>query len=123
MKIKLNFKVDEATLNGRIYPKEVLKKAFDEKLSIGNFFVQEHHSPEYNDLTKVFAEVKDYKITSKSEILVNINLLKTPIAEKFKDGKFELTTSGVGIFENDKKTISKVFKVSHLFVVGGEESE
>lgn len=123
MKIKLNFKADEPTLNGRIYPKEVLKKAFDERLSNGHFFVQDYHAPNYNDLRKVFAEVESYEIGPNSEILVDINLLRVPIAEKFKDGKFELTTSGVGILKDDKKTIAEDFKILHLFVVGGEENE
>jgi hypothetical protein len=124
MKIKLNFKADEPTVNGHIYPKEVLKKAFDKRLSDGNFFIQQCNTKNYwIKLEDVFAEVESYEIKSNSEILVDIKLLDTPVAEKFKDGNFELTIFGVGIFEVDKKTISEDFKVSHLFVVGGKGSE
>jgi hypothetical protein len=125
MKIKLNFKAGKPTVNGHIYPKEVLEKAFDKRLSDGHFFVQQYKSGNnfYCELKNVFAEVESYEIEPNSEILVDIRLLDVPVAEKFKDGKFELTISGVGIFEDDKKTISEDFKISHLFVVGGNESE
>ena len=124
MKIKLNFKADEPTVNGHIYPKEVLEKAFDKRLSNGHFFVQQHTSKEfYCKIEDVFAEVESYTIEPNSEILVDIKLLDVPLAEKFQDGNFELTIFGVGIFEDDKKTISEDFKVSHLFVVGGKGSE
>ena len=124
MKIELNFKADEPTANGRIYSKEILKKAFDERL-IGHFFIQEYNNSDnvFVDIDKIFAEVESYEIKPNSEILVDIKLLDTPIAKKFKDRKFELTTSGVGILEDDKKTISEGFKLSHLFVVGGNGSE
>jgi len=124
MKIKLNFKADEPTVNGRIYPKEVLKKAFDERLLNGHFFVQKYNSNDFSvKFENVFAEVKSYEIEPNSEILVDIKLLDTPIAEKFKDREFELTTSGSGVLEDDKKTISEGFIISHLFVVGGNGSE
>lgn len=124
MKIKLNFKADEPTVNGRIYPKEVLKKAFDERLLNGNFFVQQYNGDDFSiKFENVFAEVKSYEIESNSEILVDIKLFDIPIAEKFKDGNFELSTSGVGICEDDKKTIAEDFKISCLFVVGGNGSE
>ena len=124
MKIKLNFKAGEPTVNGHIYPKETLEKAFDKRLSDGNFFVQQFNSKNYYvSIEDIFAEVESYKIEPNSEIVVDIKLFDTPIADKFKDGKFELTISGVGIFEDDKKTISEDFKISHLFVVGGKGSE
>jgi len=124
MKIKLNFKADEPTVNGRIYSKEILKKAFDERLLNGNFFIQQYNGDDFSiKLENVFAEVKSYEIEPTSEILVDIKLLDTPIAEKFKDGNFELSTSGIGKLEDDKKTIAEDFTISCLFVVGGKGSE
>jgi hypothetical protein len=120
MKVKMNFKVDTLTLNGHIYPKEVLKKALDERKDKGNFFIYQCNSYKIED---IFAEVIDYKIKPSSEILVDIKFLNTPVVDKFKEGKFELTIFGVGIFEDDKKTISKDFKISHLYVVRGDENE
>jgi hypothetical protein len=117
MKVKFNFKADTPTANGYIYPKEVLKKALDERISKGNFFVYQSESL---NIENIFAEVKSYKIKPTSEILVDVKLLDTPIAKQFENEKIELTTFGVGILEDDKKTISKDFKISHLFVVEGD---
>lgn len=120
MKVKMNFKADTLTTNNRIYPKEVLKKALDERMSKGNFFVRQS---EDLYVKNIFAEVKSYKIEPNSEILVDVKLLNTPIADIFKDGKFKLTIFGVGILEHDKKTISKDFKISHLYVVEEKEKK
>ncbi len=118
MKVKMNFKADTPTANGHIYTKEVLKKAFDKRITKGNFFIYQCDSYKIED---IFAEVIDYKIEPNSEILVDVKFLNTPIADTFKEGKFKLNIFGVGILEDDKKTISKDFKISHLFVVGEDE--
>ena len=68
MKIKINFKADEPTVNGRIYPKEVLKKAFENRLKSSLFVTKEFR----NDTTgipveDIIGEVKDYEINEENE--------------------------------------------------------
>lgn len=120
MKIKLNFKADAPTVNGHIYPKEVLKKAFDERFKT-DVFISSESSP-YLKVENIIAKAESYEITPDSEILIDVKMIDTPAAKIFKDEKFEITTSGIGVFENDHKTISDQFKLSHFFVVK-EESE
>lgn len=111
MKVKLNFKVDTPTVNGHIYPKEVLKKAFDEKLSKNDVFVLDRHTEEKIDLNNVVAVAKKYKILSNSEILIDIKPLK-------EDIDFEITTSGFGRIDEKTKIINDDYKLSHFFIVG-----
>jgi len=116
MKIKINFKAGEPTANGTIYPKEVLKKAFDERFKT-DVYISRESSP-YLKVDEIVAKAESYEITPESEILVDLKILDTPAAEKFKDGIFEITTFGIGIFEDeDHRIISDQYKLSHFFIV------
>lgn len=116
MKIKINFKAGEPTVNGHIYSKEVLKKAFDERFKT-DVYISRENSP-YLKADEIVAKAESYEITPESEILVDMKILDTPAAEKFKDKIFEISTFGVGIFEDEDHTIiSDQYKLSHFYIV------
>jgi hypothetical protein len=115
MKVKLNFKVDTPTVNGHIYPRDVLKKAFDERFSKGNVFVTSDGSFEI-DFHKIIGEAESYEIKPNNDIIINLKLLnlKNKIIDK---SKFELTSSGMGNLD-ENNTIHDDYILSHFFVVG-----
>ncbi len=114
MKLKVNFKADKPTLNGHVYPKETLKKAFDERFDKGNVFITSHGNSAEVDLSKIVGKAKSYEINKDSEILVDTTLIG-PMREDLKKGVFEISTFGVGSI-NDKKVIGADYKLSHFFL-------
>jgi len=120
MKIKVNFKAGEPTANGRIYPEEVLRKAFDKRFKT-DVYISRKNSP-YLKLDEIIAKAESYEITSKSEILIDVKILDTLSGEEFKNRYFEITTSGVGIFEDEQHIIiSDQYKLSHFCIVKKKE--
>jgi predicted kinase len=120
IRVKLNFQADKPTVNGHVYSKEILKKAFDERFSNGNVFVVDSYSGENVDLGKIIAVAKSYEINSNSEILIDIKPLKMHLKEIFEDNhlvNFEITSSGFGTIDEKTKIIND-FKLSYFFVVG-----
>jgi hypothetical protein len=115
MKIKVNFKTDEPTVNGRIYPKEVLKKAFDERLE-GSLFVTEKFDMEAVGVpvSDIIAEVKDYEITEKNEIIVDINPIRRK--ELLERNDIKLTTAGYASLKNNEKIVGDDFILTSLFI-------
>ena len=119
MKIKVNFKADHPTVNGHIYPKEVLKKAFDERFKTDVYISCENSGTV--SIEKIVAKAESYEITPESEILVDMKILDTLVGKIFKDGNFEITTYGVGVFADETQTLmSDQYKLSHFYVVPEE---
>jgi hypothetical protein len=116
VKIKVNFKADHPTVNGHIYPKEVLKKAFDERFKT-DVYVSCVNSGTVR-IDEIVAKAESYEITPESEILVDMKILDTSAGKQFKDENFEISTYGVGIFEDeDHIIISDQYKLSHFYIV------
>ena len=116
MKIKVNFKVDHPTVNGHIYPKEVLKKAFDERFKSDVYISRVNSGTVKFD--EIVAKAESYEITPESEILVDMKILDTPAGKQFKDLNFEISTYGIGEFADETHTLmSDQYKLSHFYVV------
>lgn len=116
MKIKVNFKADHPTVNGHIYPKEVLKKAFDERFK-SDIYVSCKNSGSVR-VDEIVAKAESYEITPESEILVDMKFLDTPAGKQFKDEIFEISTYGIGTFADETHTLmSDQYKLSHFYIV------
>ena len=119
MKVKLNFKADKPTVNGHIYPEEVLKKAFDKKFAENNVFVLDNYNAEKIDLNNVIGMAKDYEIKSNSEILIDVKAVKNELLKIYlEDLDFKITMAGFGHIDEKTNTIDKDFKLSYFFIVG-----
>lgn len=114
--ITINFKADEPTVNGRIYPKELLLKAFAEK---EEFYV-EHADPKHikevvtmrNVIGSTKLEIKDDNTISGSFRKFETNAWKA-----IKDIPFEelsFTTNGLG--KTDENNIINDFKLISIVV-------
>lgn len=118
IKVKLNFQADKPTLNGRVYPKAVLKKAFDERFTEDVFVIDSYNDGKI-DFTKMIAIAKNYEIKESGEIILDIKPLETPIGKfsigLLKEKCFEITTAGFGTVDEKTKTIND-FKLSHFFI-------
>jgi len=116
MKVKLNIKPDEPTLNGRIYPKniiedEIISKELPVYLGIGN--------GELNILEDLIGFAKS-EINEKNEIVSEIKLLSSNAAKIFStmpsDG-YDYTIKGIGeVLDN----IVSEFKCSSINVIDRE---
>lgn len=116
MKVKLNFQADKPSLNGRIYTKYNIKKSFDEKFFNGDVFVLDSYGNNGKiDLSKVIGIAKKYEINSKSEIIIDMKLLKTSLSKIFEGKEFKITSSGYGHVDEETGII-KDFKLSHFFI-------
>jgi len=116
MEVKINFKVNEPTTNGRIYPKEILKKAFDERFKHTVFITDSNDDGKLDglDVNKIIGEAKGYKINEKNEILIDVKMYERG-KKLFNNVDFNLTTSGLGSLDK-KRTIKSDFIFSHFFV-------
>jgi hypothetical protein len=115
-KVKLNFKIDNPTVNGRVYPKEVLKKAIDERIEDHLFVTDTYSNPV--QVSDIIGECKDYEINEKGEITFHIH----PIGKnKIDFDNITLSTSGFASLDRDQVTIKDDYKLLSLFVVNDDE--
>jgi hypothetical protein len=120
MKIKVNFKAGEPTLNGHVYPEEVLKKALDKKFEEPVFITSENTDGFKIDVSKIIGEAKKYKIKENNEIIIHAKVFEK-YKDLFENKKIEITTYGFGEFEDDGKTIKDNFVLSHFFIAKDEK--
>jgi len=128
MKCELNYKVDEHTVNGHIYPKEVLIKAFDSRLKNGPFPVIPSSKDINNGfvpVSKYIGLVQSYEIEDDGTVYFEVKPIETPFGKMMEDmlKVFKLTTVGVGMLKRDKKTISNDYILSALFLSKNDEYE
>jgi hypothetical protein len=117
MKVKLNIKPDEPTVNGHIYPKdiierEILSRELPVYLGLG--------TGELNDLSDLIGFATS-KLNENNEIVIEIKFLNTSEANVFKAMRpddYEYTIKGLGKASKDKKIID--FKCSSINVVDKE---
>ena len=124
MKIEFNIKVDEPTSNKTIYPKEVIKKAFDEKLNNTFPITLDHVTTGHNNATivsfkDICGTVENYKINNDNSIVSEIITYENPHGKllkeildtnKFKSLKFQI--NGIGIIKNGVVEEYKIISTS-----------
>lgn len=120
--INLNFKTDTPSLNGRIYPKEVLEKSLLEKLknkgSIPILLDRIPYPQSVDDSSLLFNKAGDatsYIIKPDGDITVDIIPLDTPkgvLLKRILD-TCEFTTDGLGDID-DNNVISN-FILNYIF--------
>ncbi len=114
--MKKMFRVDEPTVNGRIYPREVVEKAIEEYMSSEAHFGELDHPENLNiNLDRVSHKVIDTFITDKGDWMARIEILKTPMGEVLE----QLIANGILPKLDPRSTgiISEDFVVSDLQIV------
>ena len=111
MKFTINFKADTPTKNNHVYPKSVLKKAFD-SIAENKIFVTSKAPTSFAsvDIRDIIGEVKEYEITKSGDIIIDVDVFK----EDLFNNK-EITTYGVGSLDKDN-IIKDDFKLCGFFV-------
>lgn len=110
--ITINFKVDEPTINGHIYPKDVFLKALDKRKEI--FVENEINMNTVVELSKVIGIVQ-LEIQEDNTICGPFKKFNTPAWNKIKNIQFEdlrFTTKCFGEFEKDSKIIKYIQLIS-----------
>lgn len=122
IKAKLNIQVNTPTPNGRIYPRNVLKKAFKERLDRKNpLYVCNRRGFDATkaDVDSIIGKVIDYEI-EENDISIDIHLF-----ESYKDilekKEIELCMNGLASIEEDHITIKDDLMISHLYVTPKKE--
>lgn len=114
IEMKLNFKLGEPTVNGRIYPKET-KEAFEKVKYVS--MCSEHPENSVLDLTKVFGTAET-KVEEDGSINCQIKPLGTPQSRMFEslinDDLVDLTSFGVGEIEGN---VVKNYKPSYFYFI------
>ena len=116
LKLKLNFKIDEPTENGRIYSKEVLKNSIDERLKENKLFVTKECPKDFVVYSKeIIGIVKSYEILEDNSVVFEVKSTSSFLSEEFKNN-VELTTYGFcdTVLEN---VYVKDIKLISLFLV------
>jgi len=121
VKLKLNFKADEPTVNGRIYPKEVLKKAFEHRYKTQPVYICDESSYQPMnigiDISHVIGKSPSYEIRDDGTIILDV--IPYINADRFSllgIKGVELTTCGIGHVEEDGITIDEDFLLQYMFV-------
>jgi hypothetical protein len=117
MKVKLNVQPDKPTVNGHIYPKEIIEREILSRelpvyLGLG--------TGELNDLNDLIGFATS-KLNEKNEIVSEIKLLNTSEANVFKAMRpddYEYTIKGLGEASKDKKIID--FKCNSINIIDKE---
>ena len=94
MKRKLNFKADEPTLNGHIYPKDILFKALDKAITEGLPV-----NGNYGLFSPNIGSVVSYEVEEDGTIILGLDLYPGNILEEID---CDLTTVGHGSVGKDK---------------------
>ena len=118
MKVKLNIKPDEPTINGHIYPKitiekEVLSRELPVYLGLG--------VGELNDLEDLIGFATS-KLNENNEIVSDIKLMSSNAAKIFgtmASTEYDYIIKGIGELSEDKKIVLD-FKCSSINVIDKE---
>jgi uncharacterized Ntn-hydrolase superfamily protein len=113
--MKLNFKLGEPTVNGRIYPKET-KEAFEKVKYVS--MRTEHPENSVVDLTKIFGTA-DTKVEEDGSINVKItpvawNRLANIMESALNFEYYDLTSCGVGEIEGN---VVKNYRPSYFYFI------
>jgi hypothetical protein len=112
MKIKVNYKCDEPSLNGRIYPSDMMREAIAEfiKLPLQPVCTEIRYFGRNGvDLSKVAGNVETIELDEDNNFIVDVRILDTPMGDMLnllkEDTRMMLTTAGHGYLGDDKKTV------------------
>lgn len=111
--VRVNFNVDEPTINGRIYPKEVFKKAMDEWMTrTVKVCYDWMGAVEKPDLMSMIGQVSSYEITDDNKIM-----LTTQMLPRFNEQVEELADFTLAILGtvNEDNTVN-VKSISHAYL-------
>ncbi len=123
MRCELNFKVDEYNNNKHIYSREILKCAFDNRLSAGPLPI----TPLVKDVSNAFSSVpiskyigivQDYVMEKDGTVVVNVQPVSTIYGFMFEDMLkiFKLNVAGIGMLDKDKRFIQGDYMLIALYI-------
>ena len=93
-KVKLGVKLDEATATGKIYVKEIFKKALEKAIAKPTKLLITMHTPNSNstiNLTDIIGVCKGYEMQGENQIIFHVNSIKG-----FDFNEFDLFPAGLG---------------------------
>jgi hypothetical protein len=110
----LNFKVDEKTPNGHVYPRQDMHDALTKAIKKNLWLVSKidkNQDPSIVELADIIGRCVGSRIDTDGNIILNINYLK-----HFKPYRvFDITTASLGI--PDKKGVVKGLIIIQLYMV------
>jgi hypothetical protein len=117
-KTVLSIKPDVVTANGRVYPRAVLKAAFDEKMK-GNLFITSGISTNGTiDPSKILGSVEDVKFLAE-DIELSGKIFPHIVPEEVD---FQLSPDGLGKLDPDTNEISDYKLISMSVSVRQQQS-
>ena len=120
MKIKCNFKTDEPTFNGRIYPKKVFDEAMNKAIEKGLFI----HSLPFADEENKIGQVNSFEENINEGIMIDATLFDTPkdrtIKTLIEADIFMAPVAGYAHVDEDNM-VKDDYEISHFFVIEKEK--
>ena len=117
MEVTLNIKPDAATVNGRIYPRDLLIAAIEEKIDSPLFITKNPTHDGTVALGEVLGQIESYKIDDEDNVIFECKFINEPD----KDKPFKLSLAGYGRMNNNKTMI--IFSIIHAFMVFDADEE
>jgi hypothetical protein len=119
MKIKLNFKADQPTVNGNVYPRKVLENAFKEKFKEPIVHITRESSYKIN-VKDIVGRANDYEIDDDGTIKIIAEFYPKLMGDLDPD-KIEFSSAGYGNLTEDK-VIKEDYFLSHFFICKDEKA-
>lgn len=118
--VPLNFKVDELTKNGRIYPKDTFVEAMNRWMDVKNnaLCFNWNGATDKPSLMDMIGRVNSYDITSDGRVLLTMEFLPNIVDDIFDIADF--TIASIGKLDEDK-TVTE-FRISHAYITPKEDT-
>lgn len=124
--VKMNFKINEPTLNNHIYSREILEDALNKVLREKPFLpitrncdelIDEQYRPKEPFITEIIGRFKGFTITDNGEIILDIKpTIDTELFDNFK-----ITPAIIGKTGSDDETIIEIHDVIGFFIAHGKD--